>query len=119
MAGLKEKWLVRQRQVALRKSWIRIDRVCLRHLWRSKGYAVAIYGIHLHAASIPPRIIVGDITLTRLRFHPEGRVIYGYLPDKPLNNTILVDLGFARDEVELKALNEFGRRTWRLKRWIG
>jgi len=116
MTSRKENWLARRREITARKPWLRIDRVRIRPLWWRKGYAVAIHGIHLHAGSSPYLITVGDVAMARVRFHPEGRVLYGYLSDKPASNLVIVDLGFARDEVQLKILTQAERLTWRLQR---
>jgi hypothetical protein len=90
--------------MAGRRPWIRVDSADLKEDPRHEGaYEVRIRGHNLRMAISPPRIEIGGVPLRHLSFDDDGTEIRGILEQKPENEQVIVDFGFARDETRLSA----------------
>jgi hypothetical protein len=84
---------------AERGPWIRLDDVHLSEQEDGTGYEVVIEGVNLRSAVVPPRVTVGGLPLEEQSVSPDGRSIRGQLRKKPDSLHVVVDYGFARDEL--------------------
>ncbi|WP_026555109.1 hypothetical protein [Arthrobacter sp. 35W] len=78
-----------------RRAWIRVDKAAASPATTRGVYDVAITGVNLHMAVVPPRIMVGGVPLQQLSFEPGGRRITGVLRGAPEGGSVSVDYGFA------------------------
>ncbi|WP_427017621.1 hypothetical protein ACQCSX_03105 [Pseudarthrobacter sp. P1] len=84
-----------------RRAWIRVDRATVSASSTRGVYDVAITGVNLHMAVVPPRILVGGVPLQQLSFEPGGGRITGVLKHRPEGGSVSVDYGFASGEATL------------------
>jgi hypothetical protein len=97
MTGPARKWEERRKLLASRKPRVRVDRCVVTE--REKGhYDVMIEGFGLLPAITPPRIAVGGVLLEQAMFEKGGRRVTGVLRDRPKNDQVIVDLGYAHAE---------------------
>lgn len=82
-----------------RGPWIRLDDLELTEREDGRGYDVVIEGINLRSAVVPPQVTVGGTALEDVSVAPDGRTITGRLTDEPADRHVVVDYGFARDEL--------------------
>ena len=94
MTGPARKWEVRRRLLASRGPTVRLDRAVVR-TGRNGTYEVTIEGFGLRPAISPPHITVGDVPLEEASFSKDGRTVTGVLRDRPKNQHVAVDLGYA------------------------
>ena len=93
--------------MAGRRPWIRVDSADLREDPKRAGaYEVRIRGHNLRMAISPPRIEIGGVPLRRLSFDEDGTEIRGALEQKPENEHVIVDFGFARDVTRFSVREE-------------
>lgn len=97
MLGRTRKWEERRKLLASRMPTIRIDR-CVVTKDKKRGYRIEILGLGMIPAFSPPKVIVGDQEVLETRFEPAGRLVTGFLTDPPTNDSVVVDLGYARAE---------------------
>jgi hypothetical protein len=101
MIGLARKWEERRKLLASRKSQVRVDRCVVTQ--GEKGYRdVVIEGFGLLPAATPPHITVGGVTLELAKFELGGRRVTGVVRDRPKNDEVIVELGYARFEGSAK-----------------
>ena len=94
-------WRKRQELFAERKPRLRIDSSVLSE--GEKGYYdVVIEGIGLLPALTPPHITVGGVTLEQAKFEQGGRQVRGVLRERPKDDKVVVDLGYASTESRLE-----------------
>jgi hypothetical protein len=87
-----------------RRPWIRLDAARIEEDTEHPGYyRVTISGHNLKMAISPPRILVGGVELTDVRFDPGGKQITGTLAKKPESDEVTVDYGFASDRTTVKS----------------
>jgi hypothetical protein len=82
-----------------RGPWIRLDDVHVSEREDDDGYEVVIEGVNFWGALAPPRVTVGGLPLEERSFASDGRSIRGTLPEEPDSLHVVVDYGFARDEL--------------------
>lgn len=82
-----------------RGPWIRLDDVHVSEREDDDGYEVVIKGVNLRGAIAQPQVTVGGLPLEEQSVAPDGRSIRGTLPEEPDSLHVVVDYGFARDEL--------------------
>ena len=97
MTGPARKWEERRKLLASRKPHVRVDR-CVVTASDKGDFEVVIEGFGLLPAITPPRITLGGKTLQRTKFELGGRRVTGIVRERPVNNRLVVDLGYARAE---------------------
>ena len=91
-----------------RRVWIRIDKATASPASTGGVYDVAITGVNLHMAVVPPRILVGGVPLQQLSFEPGGGRITGVLRGTPEDGSVSVDYGFASGRATLHGADRDG-----------
>lgn len=93
--------------MAGRRPWIRVDSADLREDPKREGaYEVRIRGHNLRMAISPPRIEIGGVSLRHLSFDRDGTEIRGTLEQKPENDRVIVDFGYAFGETRFEVRDE-------------
>ena len=82
-----------------REPWIRLDDVYVSEREDDDAYEVVIEGVNFRGTISPPRVTVGGLPLEDQSFASDGRSIRGTLPEEPDSLHVVVDYGFARDEL--------------------
>lgn len=95
-----------RRETQGRRAWIRIDKATASPASTHGVYDVAITGVNLHMAVVPPRVLVGGVPLQQLSFEPGGGRITGVLRGTPADGTVSVDYGFASAAATLHGLDQ-------------
>lgn len=97
MIGPARKWEERRKLLASRKPQVRVDRCIV--VESEKGYRdVVIEGFGLLPAISPPHVTVGGAALEFAKFEQGGRRVTGIVRDRPKDDQVIVDLGYARAE---------------------
>jgi hypothetical protein len=91
-----------------RRAWIRIDKATASPASTRGVYDVAITGVNLHMAVVPPRILIGGVPLQQLSFEPGGGRITGILRGTPEDGSVSVDYGFASAGATLHRADQDG-----------
>lgn len=97
MIGPARRWRERHRVLQSRRPMTRLDR-CVATEEAAGVYRVVIDGFALMPAVVPPRIVVGGVPLEDVHFEVGARRITGVLRDRPRDEHVLLDLGYARAE---------------------
>ncbi len=95
MIGLARKWHERLKLLASCQPQVRIDRAAVTQVQKGQ-YDVVIEGFGLRPAITPPAITVGGAPVEQLKFESGGCRVTGVLRTRPVDDRIIVDLGYAR-----------------------
>ena len=86
-----------------RRPRIRLDDVAITEQRTDDSYDVRIEGINFRSVIVPPTVTVGGQPLEEVAVVPTGHRITGILPNEPEGRQVVVDYGFARDELTAAA----------------
>jgi hypothetical protein len=95
MIGLARKWKELRELLAAYQPQVRIDRAAVTQAQNGQ-YDVVIEGFGLRPSVTPPAITVGGAPVEQLKFESGGRRVTGVLRARPVDDHVIVDLGYAR-----------------------